>query len=69
MLLIVNRTNAPLIKSGNLVDILMEYMNIRTVTAVNPLNPKMPKDVRIKILRFVKGMNVRVSTRSARDML
>lgn len=69
MILNVNRSSAPLVKPGNLVDILMEFMNARDVNRVNPLNPQMPKDVRLKILRFLKGMYVKIKTRNPRDKL
>lgn len=69
MILNVNRASAPLVKPGNIIDILMEYMNVREASRANPLNPQMPLQVKLKIVRFLKGMYVRVATRNPNDKL
>lgn len=71
MILNVNRVTAPLIKSGNLVEVLKEFLGERSadIDRINPLNKKMPAQVRWKILRFLKGMRISIDTCGPKDRL
>lgn len=69
MILNVNRVSAPLVRPGDMLDILMEYMGVRDMSRANPLNPKMPLPVKLKIIRFLKGTHVRANTRNPNDIL